>query len=138
MSVVLGAGSRRIETPNGVMTTLASPTQGSAGQAVWRVDARPGMVGPVHAFDAELVWTWLDGSAVVELGGERYEVGAGDTMVLPADVSRQMIADAERGFVSIVVAPAGAQVYNPGGVSEPDACDLAPKDAERLVPPWVA
>ncbi|MGR6913712.1 cupin domain-containing protein [[Actinomadura] parvosata] len=138
MSVVLGAGSRRIETPNGVMTTLASPTQGSAGQAVWRVDANPGMVGPVHAFDAELVWTWLDGSAVVELGGERYEVGAGDTMVFPADVSRQMVADAERGFVSIVVAPAGAQVYNPGGMSEPDACDLAPKDAERLVPPWVA
>ncbi|NJP96186.1 cupin [Nonomuraea sp. FMUSA5-5] len=137
MSVVLGAGSRRIETPNGVMTTLASPTQGSAGQAVWRVDAKPGMVGPLHAFDAELVWTWLDGSAVVELGGERYEVGAGDTMVLPADVTRQMVADAEHGFVSIVVAPAGAQVYNPGGVSDPDACDLAPKDAERLVPAWL-
>ncbi|MFB4276517.1 MULTISPECIES: cupin domain-containing protein [unclassified Nonomuraea] len=137
MSVVLAGESRKVETPNGVMTTLASPTQGQAGQAVWRVDARPGMVGPVHAFDAELVWTWLDGGAVVELGGERYEVGAGDTMVLPADVSRQMFADAERGFVSVVVAPAGAQAYNPGGVSEPDACDLAPKDAERLVPPWV-
>jgi quercetin dioxygenase-like cupin family protein len=137
MTVVLGVDSRKVDTPNGVMTTLASPAQGSAGQAVWRVEARPGMVGPVHAFDAELVWTWLDGAAVVELGGERHEVGAGDTMVLPADVSRQMFADAEHGFVSIVVAPAGAQAYNPGGVSEPDACDLAPKDAERLVPPWV-
>ncbi|WP_043615389.1 cupin domain-containing protein [Nonomuraea candida] len=136
MSVVPGAEARKIETPNGTMTTLASPTQGPAGQAVWRVDARPGMVGPVHAFDAELVWTWLDGSAVVELDGERYAVAAGDTMVLPADVSRQLFADAERGFVSIVAAPAGARVYNPGGVSEPDACDLAPKDAERIVPPW--
>ncbi|WP_345392329.1 hypothetical protein [Nonomuraea salmonea] len=47
------------------------------------MEARPGMVGPVHAFDAELVWTWLDGAAVVTLGGERHEVGAGDTMVLP-------------------------------------------------------
>ncbi|GAA2210384.1 hypothetical protein GCM10009850_058430 [Nonomuraea monospora] len=138
MTVVPGADSRRIETPNGVMTTLASPSQGAAGQvAMWRVDAKPGMVGPVHAFDAELVWTWLDGRAVVELGGERYEVSAGDTMVLPADVSRRMFADGERGFVSVVVAPPGAQVYNPGGVSEADACDLAPKDDERLVPPWV-
>ncbi|WP_193318289.1 cupin domain-containing protein [Nonomuraea phyllanthi] len=137
MSVILSADSRRTETPNGVMTTLASPTQGEAGQAVWRVDARPGMVGPVHAFDAELVWTWLDGAAVVELGGERVEVGAGDTMVLPADVSRQMFADPVRGFVSIVVAAPGATAYNPGGVSAPDACDLAPKGTERTVPPWV-
>ncbi|MER5997923.1 cupin domain-containing protein [Nonomuraea sp. NPDC051941] len=138
MSVVMAADSRKTETPNGVMTTLASPTQGGAvGQAMWRVDAKPGMVGPVHAFDVELVWTWLDGSAVVELGGERFEVGPGDTMVLPADVSRQMFADSERGFVSIVVAPAGARAYNPSGVSEPDACDLAPKDVERIVPLWV-
>ncbi|TDC08552.1 cupin [Nonomuraea longispora] len=136
MAVVRSAGSRRIETPNGVMTTLASPSQGGAEQAVWRVEARPGMVGPVHAFDAELVWTWLDGAAVVDLGDQRYEVGPGDTMVLPADVSRQMFADAERGFVSIVAAPSGAHVYNPGGVSEPDACDLAPKGTERTVPPW--
>lgn len=137
MSVVSAGESRKVDTPNGVMTTLASPTQGQAGQAVWRVDAKPGMVGPVHAFDAELVWTWLEGAAVVELGGRRFEVGAGDTMVLPADVSRQMFADGERGFVSVVVGPAGTQVYNPGGVSEPDDCDLAPKNAERLVPPWV-
>ncbi|NUW43729.1 cupin domain-containing protein [Nonomuraea rhodomycinica] len=137
MSVVLSADTRKTETPNGVMTTLASPTQGGARQAVWRVDAKPGMVGPVHAFDAELVWTWLDGSAVVELGGERFEVGAGDTMVLPADVSRQMFADPERGFVSIVVAPAEAHAYNPEGESEPDACDLAPKGSERIVPLWV-
>ncbi|MGW0802214.1 cupin domain-containing protein [Nonomuraea sp. NPDC002799] len=137
MSVVLSADARKTETPNGVFTTLASPTQGEAGQAMWRVDAKPGMVGPVHAFDAELVWTWLDGAAVVELGGRRYEVAAGDTMVLPADVSRQMVADSVRGFVSIVVAPSGTEVYNPGGVSEPDACDLAPKDAERTVPLWV-
>ena len=135
MTVVTRADARKTETPNGVMTTLASPTQGQAGQAVWRVDAKPGMIGPVHAFDAETVWTWLDGSAVVELGGERFEVAAGDTMVLPAEVSRQMFAAVE-GFVAVVVAPAGIQAYNPDGVSKPDACDLAPKATERLVPLW--
>ncbi|MEU8358652.1 hypothetical protein AB0C27_21810 [Nonomuraea sp. NPDC048882] len=44
---------------------------------------------------------------------------------------------AEHGFVSVVVAPAGARVCNPSGVSEPDACALAPRDTERLVPLWV-
>ncbi|MER7365445.1 cupin domain-containing protein [Nonomuraea wenchangensis] len=138
MAVVPNAECRRTETPNGVMTTLASPTQGQAEQAVWRVDARPGMEGPVHAFDAEVLWTWLDGAAVVELGEERHEVAAGDTMVLPADVSRRMFADPVRGFVSIVTAPAGTKVYNLDGTSAPDACDLAPKGSERLVPPWVS
>ncbi|MEU1724308.1 cupin domain-containing protein [Actinomadura sp. ATCC 39365] len=138
MSVVMSADARAVRTPNALMTTLASPTQGRAGQVMWRVDANPGMEGPVHAADRELVWTWLAGGAVVELGGERFEVGAGDTMVLPADVSRQMFADPEHGFVSIVVAPPGVEVYNPGGESAPDACDLAPKGTDRTVPPWMA
>ncbi|MFD1539104.1 cupin domain-containing protein [Nonomuraea guangzhouensis] len=137
MPVVLSAGSRRTETPNAVMTTLASPTQGAAGAAVWRVDAIPGMVGPVHALDAESVWTWLAGTATVELGGELFSVGPGDTMVLPADVTRQMTADPRDGFAAIVVASPGVEAYNPDGVSDPDACDLAPKGSERMVPPWV-
>ena len=45
MSVVLAGESRKVETPNGVMTTLASPTQGRAGQAVWRVDGRAAGTG---------------------------------------------------------------------------------------------
>ncbi|GAA3117980.1 hypothetical protein GCM10020001_042340 [Nonomuraea salmonea] len=49
-----------------------------------------------------------------------------------------MVADAERGFVSIVTAPAGAKVYNPDGKSEPDACDLAPQGHRApRAPPWV-
>lgn len=94
------------------------------------------MEGPAHVFDTELVWSWLRGAAVVELGGERFEVGPGDTMVLPADVPRQMFADPGAGFAAIVVGPVGTQVYNPGGVSAADACDLAPKGAERTVPLW--
>ncbi|MEU5864694.1 MULTISPECIES: cupin domain-containing protein [unclassified Nonomuraea] len=138
MPVVMSADAREVRTPNALMTTLASPTQGRAGVAMWRVDANPGMEGPVHAAAGEQVWTWLEGGAVVELGGERFEVGPGDTMVLPADVSRRMFAAPGRGFVSIVVAPAGVEVYNPGGESAPDACDLAPKGTDRTVPPWMA
>ena len=43
MPVIRHADSRRTETPTAVMTTLASPSQGGAGQAVWRVDMRPGL-----------------------------------------------------------------------------------------------
>jgi quercetin dioxygenase-like cupin family protein len=136
MTVIRDAQARRIETPNGVMTTLASPTQGAAGQSVWRVDALPGMVGPLHAFDSESVWTWLDGECAVQVGRERFEVAAGDTLVLAADVLRQMFADAERGFTAIVAAPAGVQVYNPGGLAAADGCDLVPEGTERMPLPW--
>ncbi|MEN3537840.1 cupin domain-containing protein [Microbispora sp. ZYX-F-249] len=137
MSLIRSADSRVSTTPNGVMTTLASPTQGGAAQAVWRVDMPAGNSGPYHACDGEQVWTLLIGAATVELDGETLGVQAGDTVVMPADVGRQVHAGAESGFSAIVVAPAGCEVYNPGGVSAPDACDLAPRGSDRLVPPWV-
>ncbi|MEU7876646.1 cupin domain-containing protein [Microbispora bryophytorum] len=137
MPVIRSADSRRNTTPNGVMTTLASPTQGGAAQAVWRVDMPAGNSGPHHASDGEQVWTFLTGGATVELGGETVAVEAGDTVVMPADVSRRVHAGAEAGFSAIVAAPAGCEVYNPGGITAADACDLAPKGTDRLVPPWV-
>ncbi|MEV4103860.1 cupin [Nonomuraea sp. NPDC049649] len=136
MTVIRHAQTRKIETPNGTMTTLASPAQGQSTQAVWRVDAKPGTAGPVHAFDAESVWTWLSGSCTVQLGRERFEVAAGDTVVLPADVLRRLTADERHGFAAIVAAPAGVQVYNPDGLDTPDACDLVPEGAERMPLPW--
>src|SRR5215469_9563384 len=67
MPVIRHADSRRTETPNALMTTLASPTQGGAGHSVWRVDMRPSQAGPLHAIDTEQVWTVLDGGATIEL-----------------------------------------------------------------------
>ncbi|PZG15548.1 cupin, partial [Nonomuraea aridisoli] len=75
MAVIRNAEARRSETPGGVMTTFASPTQGGASRALWKVEVKPGGVGPVHDFDVEQVWTWTAGAATVELGGGTYAVG---------------------------------------------------------------
>ncbi|MFF0445144.1 cupin domain-containing protein [Streptomyces sp. NPDC004609] len=123
MSVIRHAQSRRTETPNAVMTTLASPTLGGAGQALWRVDMRPGAAGPLHTFDAEQVWTVLDGGATVELDGERLTVRPGDTIVMPATAPRRVHADPDAGFAAIVAAPPGAYAAAPDGTG-------------RTVPPW--
>ena len=124
MPYISHAETRRTETPNAVMTTLASPTQGGAGQAVWRVDMRAGAAGPPHAFDTEQVWTVLEGGATIELGGETVALAPGDTVVLPADVPRQVFADAGKGFAAIVAAPAGGCASTPDGT--------------RVVPAWIA
>jgi quercetin dioxygenase-like cupin family protein len=135
MTVIRRAESRRTHTPNAVMTTLASPTQGGAGQAVWRVDMDPDQSGPAHAWDAEQVWTVLDGSAVVDLGDEVLTLAAGDTLILPAGAPRQITAG-PASLAAIVVAPAGSRAYTPdaavaaaavaGGCAVPDGQGLAP------------
>jgi quercetin dioxygenase-like cupin family protein len=136
MPVIRNAESRRTETPNAIMTTLASPTQGRAGSAVWRVDMRPGQAGPLHAMDREQIWTVLEGRARVLLGADTVEVGPGDTLVLPPDLPRQLTAGPETGVVLIGVAPAGIRAY----VRDSAAVDanVAVPDQDKLRPAWVA
>lgn len=140
MTVIRHAESRRTETPNAVMTTLASPTQGGAGHAVWRVDMAPGQSGPVHAWDTEQVWTVLDGSATVELGGEVVAVAPGDTLILPADAPRRISADPAVSFAAIVVAPAGSRAYTPDSTVAAAAIarGCAVPDGRKLSPAWSA
>ena len=136
MPVIRRAETRRTETPNAVMTTLASPAQGGAGQAVWRVDMRPGQAGPLHAIDTEQVWTVLDGGATVELDGQALTLGPGDTIILPADAPRRVSADPEAGLAAIAVAPAGTRAYTLDGTRVAPGC--AVPDGDKLVPAWVA
>jgi quercetin dioxygenase-like cupin family protein len=117
------------------MTTLASPAQGGAGHAVWRIDMRPGQAGPRHAIDTEQVWTVLDGGATVELDGEVLTVGPGDTLIMPADAPRRVTADPVAGFAAIAVAPPGTRAYTPDGSHVSPAC--AVPDGDKLVPAWV-
>jgi quercetin dioxygenase-like cupin family protein len=131
MPVTTSAESRRTETPNAVMTTLASPAQGNAACAVWRVDMRPGQAGPLHAIDAEQVWSVLEGGASLLLGPDTIELRPGDTVVMAADVPRRITADPEDGVVMIGVAPAGMRAYAPGAT--PDAVT----DDGKVVPAWV-
>ncbi|GAA2254760.1 cupin domain-containing protein [Actinomadura sp. NPDC048955] len=136
MTLIRDAESRRTETPNGLMITAATPTQGGTeGLAVWRVEMTPGRTGPLHAFDTEQVWTFLDGEATVDLDGRELEAGAGDTVVLPAGVRRQ-ITTGGTGFTAVVAAHAGCLAYDPDALVDETRCAIAPQGDERIVPPW--
>lgn len=137
MTLIRNADGRRTETPNGTMTTFATPTQGgTAGLAVWRVDMAPGRTGPLHAFDTEQVWTFLDGTATIDLDGRRLEAGPGDTVVMPADAPRRIASRPDAGFTAVVAAHADCLVYDPEAVVDDAKCEIAPQGDERLVPPW--
>ena len=100
-SVLLPAAMRRCETPNAVMTTLASPTQGPTGRlSLWKIAMRPGQRGPLHVFDSEQVWHLLAGEADFEVDGEVHHLRAGDAVVLPAGAARVVTAVAAAEFIA--------------------------------------
>ncbi len=124
MEIVSADTRRTTTTPNATMTTLASPTQGGATHPVWLVAMNPHAEGPLHAFEAEVVWSLTEGRGSLRTGGREQALETGDTVVLAPDEPRQFVAGAE-GFTAVVTTVA------PGRVTRCDGGD-------SLVPEWVA
>ena len=124
MPILRARDTRRHETPNAVMSTLASPSLGSAELSLWRVVMTPGQRGPRHIFDVEQVWTVLSGAAEVELDGETHGVEPGDTLVFPGQAIRQ-IAAGDGGFEALVAARSSARALLTDGT-------------DKGTPPWIA
>jgi quercetin dioxygenase-like cupin family protein len=125
IAVIRAAQTRRTETPNATMTTQASPTLGaSSGLSLWRVEMATGARGPRHVFDSEQLLTVLEGEISVDVDGELTDLTAGDTVVLPAGVERQIAATATTRLQ--VCGHGNAVVRVPG------------EDAPRGTPPWIA
>ena len=134
MAVIRSADARRVETPNALMTTLASPTQGGSATSVWRVDMRPGQSGPLHTVDAPQVWTVLSGDATVDLDDATFALAEGDTTVLPAQSARR-VTSGSAGLAAIVTAPATMLAVALDG-TRPGAACATPVGA-GLSPAWV-
>lgn len=115
---------RVTETPNAVMTTYASPTQGSSELSLWRVEMKGGAQGPLHVFDSEQIWTALTGQACVEVDTDKVELKAGDTVVLPAGATRRITADQD--FTAMVAGYGAAKVSVVG------------EDTDRGTPAWIS
>ena len=114
------AGStRRTETQNAVMTTLASPTQGDASVlSMWQVDVRQGQRDPDHTVDSKRIWHVTSGELAIAIEQESMRLAAGDTLVVPEALPRQVIAltDATAvvcGFGDAIVAIPGEAGFTP-------------------------
>ncbi len=124
MTLVRSHDARRVETPNAVMTTYASPSQGGTGQALWRVEMAPGALGPAPRHGRRADWTVLDGAAAVTLDDERVDAGVGDTVVLAAGRTRRSRPIPRAGLTAIVTGRGADVASGPG--------------REPTVPPWIA
>lgn len=123
-SLVRAGQARRSETPNALMTTLASPSQGPTSElSMWRVEMRAGKQGPPHLFNTEQIWHLIQGEAEVTVAAGQLALTPGDTVVLPAGTERQVSARTDAQFVVCGRGDAVARV--PG------------EQAPRGTPPWI-
>jgi len=114
--------TRRTETQNAVMTTLASPTQGDASVlSMWQVDMRQGQRDPAHTVDSEQIWHVTSGELAIAIEQETMRLAAGDTLVVPEALPRQVVAltDATAlvcGFGDAIVAMPGEAGFTPAWI----------------------
>ncbi|NUS72870.1 MAG: cupin domain-containing protein [Corynebacteriales bacterium] len=95
------------------MTSIATPSRGTAEISTWRVEMEAGAQGPAHTISREQIWAILDGSATVTIDSGTHEVRAGDALVLPPTETRQITAGNE-GLQALVSMPAGGHATIPG------------------------
>jgi len=123
MQIVRATQRRTSTTPNATMTTLASPSLGSAESSLWLVDMPAGIRGPEHSFAGEVLWSLTAGSGTVRVDGVDHPLEAGDTVVIPAGELRQFTAGST-GFSGVVTVREGEAFLGDG--------------SSAGVPPWVA
>jgi len=75
------------ELPGTRFTSLATPSRGTVETSVWQVELDPGTESASHSLTREEVFVVLEGTAVVELDGERSTASAGDAIAVPAGPS---------------------------------------------------
>lgn len=98
-------------------TTLASPTRGARETSVWRVELVPGAESVPHQVTREEIFIALEGTATATLDGVRWDVRAGDALVLSPGVDFTIVAAGATPFHALVCLPVGGQAVTADGTS---------------------
>lgn len=105
-------------------TTLASPSRGAHENAVWEVTVAAGVHGSPHRLTREETFVALEGSALIELDGERHELQAGNALVVHAGQTLALSNPGAQPFRALAVFPVGGQALV--------------GDQPAFTPPWAA
>jgi mannose-6-phosphate isomerase-like protein (cupin superfamily) len=115
MPVIRAAAAPTFNLHGISVTGLAAPSRGSQESSVWRVRLPPGAPPVEHTVDREEIFVALSGHAVVTLDGQSFELGVGDTLVVPANHPFSLGTRAGELFEALAVAPAGVRATIPPG-----------------------
>ena len=105
-------------------TTLSSPSRGARENAVWEVTVEAGVAGSPHRLTREETFVALEGSAVVEVDGQRHDLAAGNALVVEAGQTLALSNAGAQPFRALAVFPVGGQAVI--------------GDGPAFTPPWSA
>jgi quercetin dioxygenase-like cupin family protein len=100
----------------------ASPSRGANDLLLFRVFLEDGAAMPRHTHDHDEVYQVVSGSATAVIGGDRFEVAEGDTVIVPAGAEHQAFVDGGRRAELVSSMLRGTVMIRPSG--------------ERVTPPW--
>ncbi len=124
MSLLSRADAPIFDLPGVRFTTLSSPSRGARENALWEVSVEPGTRGSPHRLTREETFVALDGSAIVEIDGQRHELSAGNALVVEAGRTLALSNAGPRAFRALAVFPVGGQAVI--------------GDGPAFTPPWAA
>lgn len=105
------------------VTSLAAPSRGSDEVALFRIDVPAGGGLPAHHHDHHDVLTVLSGGGTFHIGEEAFEIGAGDSVVVPIGVVHFLEAGGD-GATIVATMLGGTKL-------------VRADDGSEAVPPWV-
>lgn len=117
MPVNKGASAPVFDLPHVTFTGLASPSTGAKETSVWRTSVKPGTKPDPHFFDHEEVLVLIAGKGYALLDGERHDVVAGDTIIVPAGCMFGLGNESDELFEAIVSLPVGTMATMASGES---------------------
>ena len=122
MPVITAPPTATHELPGTRFTSLATPSRGSAENAVWMIDVAPGGDPVPHSLTREEIFVVLAGRAEVTMEGTTTAATSRDAIVVPAGVEFTLRNTGEEALQLIVCFPVGGRAV------------LA--DGTTITPPW--
>ena len=105
-----------LDTPGSNATTpIATPSLGAAEVLVVRQEQAPGGANPPHTKSREALVLVLDGRVTVEVDGTQHELGADDSIVVPAGAVNRTVNAGPTPARWLVVTAAPVTFASPDG-----------------------
>ena len=122
MPVVRAADNATFDLKGNTIASFAAPASGAAETIMYRLSVPAGNPTPSHRHDHEEVFHLTEGSLAMELGDEKVDVAAGDTVIIPAGEFHSVTSTGEGEAHLLCVMPVGTLFIR--------------ADGEGAVPPW--
>ena len=119
MTVLMHTDAAHHDLGGSRFTSRATPRRGTTETAVWRGEIDPGTPAAPHALTREEVFVVLAGRAEVRIGDYSGSAGAGDAIVVPADVEFELSNGSDERLELLCCLPVGGQAVLGGDTFTP-------------------